>query len=157
MWFLNKRPMGHITNLRKWFKSINTCDSIIMLIRRKINITYFLRIQWFFSSSFEQIWIPFTQGCFVPNLVEIDPVVLEQKSKIGKVYIQMYGQMTDRWQVRKAHSSFQLRWAKKVWMKPLKEILVFSPFPLLTESKFAHNFIITLNILIKININKNCR
>ena len=26
--------------------------------------------------SFEQTWIPFTQGCFVPSLVEIGPVVL---------------------------------------------------------------------------------
>ena len=29
--------------------------------------------------SFEQTWIPFTQGCFVPSLVEIDPMVLEKK------------------------------------------------------------------------------
>ena len=29
--------------------------------------------------SFEQTWIPFTQGYFVPSLVEIDPVVLEKK------------------------------------------------------------------------------
>ena len=29
--------------------------------------------------SFEQTWIPFTQGCFVSSLVEIDPVVLEKK------------------------------------------------------------------------------
>ena len=31
--------------------------------------------------SFEQTWIPFTQGYFVPNLVEIGPVVLEKKMK----------------------------------------------------------------------------
>ena len=30
--------------------------------------------------SFEQTWIPFTQGCFVPTLVEIGPVVLEKKT-----------------------------------------------------------------------------
>ena len=29
--------------------------------------------------SFEQIWIPFIQGCFVPSLVEIGPVVLEKR------------------------------------------------------------------------------
>ena len=28
--------------------------------------------------TFEQTWIPFTQGCFVPSLVEIDSVVLEK-------------------------------------------------------------------------------
>ena len=28
--------------------------------------------------SFEQRWIPFTQGCIVSSLVEIDPEVLEK-------------------------------------------------------------------------------
>ena len=28
---------------------------------------------------FEQSWIPFTQGCFVPSLVEIGSVILEKK------------------------------------------------------------------------------
>ena len=36
--------------------------------------------------SFEQTWIPFTQGYFVPSLVEIGSVILEEKMKIGKVY-----------------------------------------------------------------------
>ena len=36
--------------------------------------------------SYEQTWIPFTQGCFVPSLVEIGPVVLEKKMKMWKVY-----------------------------------------------------------------------
>ena len=31
------------------------------------------------SFAFEQTWIPFTQGCFVPNLVEIGQAVLEKK------------------------------------------------------------------------------
>ena len=44
--------------------------------------------------SFEQTWIPFTQGCFMPSLVKIDPVVLEKKSKIGKVY-RWTGRQTD--------------------------------------------------------------
>ena len=35
--------------------------------------------------SFEQTWIPISQGCFVPSLVEIGPVVLEKKIfKIGQ-------------------------------------------------------------------------
>ena len=38
------------------------------------------------SSSLEQTWIPITQGCFVPSLVEIGPVVLEKKMKMWKVY-----------------------------------------------------------------------
>ena len=46
---LNKRPMGHIAHLRKHFKSINTNDYIITLIkRRKKNIINFKRIYWFF-------------------------------------------------------------------------------------------------------------
>ena len=45
----NKRPIGHIAHLRKHFKSINTFDYIIMLIkRRKQIIIIFMRIYWFF-------------------------------------------------------------------------------------------------------------
>ena len=77
------------------------------------------------SPSFEQTWFPFTQGCFVPSLVEIGPVVLEKKMKMWKVYRQKDRQtdrqtdgQTDgrtdagRQLIRKAHLSFQLRWAK---------------------------------------------
>ena len=69
---------------------------------------------------FEQTWIPITQGCFVLSLDKIGPVVLE-KSKIEKVYRQTdrrtdrrtEGQTNDgRQAIRKAHLSFQLRWAK---------------------------------------------
>ena len=38
------------------------------------------------GSSFEQTWTPFTQRCFVPSIVEIDPVDLEQKINKWKVY-----------------------------------------------------------------------
>ena len=34
--------------------------------------------------SFEQTWIPFTQGYFLPSLVAICPVVLEKKMKMWK-------------------------------------------------------------------------
>ena len=45
----NKRPMGHIAYLRKQFKSINTYDYIITLIkRRNKDIINFMRINWFF-------------------------------------------------------------------------------------------------------------
>ena len=33
----------------------------------------------FIGSSFGDTWIPFTQRCFVPRLVEFGPVVLENK------------------------------------------------------------------------------
>ena len=117
-WYkLNKRPMGHIAHLRKQFKSTNTYDIITLIKRRKKT----LLTSWeFIGSSFEQTWIPFTQGCFVPSLVEIGPVVpvvLEKKMKMWKVYRQTDGR-TDRQidagrqVIRKAHLSFQLRWAK---------------------------------------------
>ena len=36
---------------------------------------------------FQETWVPFTQGCFVPSIVEIGPVILE-KMKMWKVYRQ---------------------------------------------------------------------
>ena len=42
--------------------------------------------------SFEQTWIPSTQECFVPSLVEIGPVVLGKKLKMWKVYRRTDGQ-----------------------------------------------------------------
>ena len=68
--------------------------------------------------SFEQTWIPITQGCFEPSLVKIGPVVLKKKSKIGKVYRRTdrrTNRQTDdgRQAIRKGHLSFQLRWAKE--------------------------------------------
>ena len=50
---------------------------IIMLIKRRINPLSTLRE--LHGSSFEKTWIPFTQGWFVPNLVEIGIVVLEEE------------------------------------------------------------------------------
>ena len=35
--------------------------------------------------SYKQTWIPITQRCFVSNLVEIDPVVLEKNMKMSQV------------------------------------------------------------------------
>ena len=40
--------MGHIAHLRKQFKSINTHDYIVTLIKRRKNIINFMRIYWFF-------------------------------------------------------------------------------------------------------------
>ena len=44
----NKRPIGHISRLTKQFKSINTYEYIITLIKRKKNIIKLMRIYWFF-------------------------------------------------------------------------------------------------------------
>ena len=43
-----KRPMGHIAHLRKQFKSINTYDYIITLIKRRKKNINFMRIYFFF-------------------------------------------------------------------------------------------------------------
>lgn len=56
-------------------------------------LRWFLKYQQYFNNSerspfekrrsvlFLQTWIPFTQWCFMPNLVEIGLLVLEKKSK----------------------------------------------------------------------------
>ena len=48
---------------------------IIMLIERRK--TPYFTLWEFNDSSFEQTWIPFIKGCFVRNLIEICPAVLE--------------------------------------------------------------------------------
>ena len=90
--------------------------------------------------STEQTWIPSTQGCFVLSLVEICQVVLEKKSKIGKVYRQTDRQTDNGRQViRKAHLSFQLRWAKKATKSNLlwinKEFAILKIFKSLSKVK----------------------
>ena len=72
-----KWRMGHKAHLRKQFKWMNTYGFIITLIKRNKPINYFRELN---SSSFEQTWIPFTQICFVQNLVEIRTVVLKKKN-----------------------------------------------------------------------------
>ena len=67
--------MGHIAHLRKQFNFIKQ-----ILSYRNVDSENKEKTLWeFIGSSFEQTWIPFTQGCFVPRLVEIGPVVLEKK------------------------------------------------------------------------------
>ena len=63
------RPMGHIAHMRKQFESINTYDYIITLNKRRQKNP--LTLREYVGSSFEETWIPFTQGCFVSRLFEI--------------------------------------------------------------------------------------
>ena len=50
------------------------------------NFRYYLHIRERRRSSYEQTWIPFTQGCLMPKLVLNCPFVLEEKNKKkGKV------------------------------------------------------------------------
>ena len=48
-----------------WISSMHFCNFVIVSQRQ--------------GPSFGQTWIPFTQGCIVPSLVKIGPVVLEKK------------------------------------------------------------------------------
>ena len=73
-YFFNKMPMDHIVHLRNQFKSINTFeksyDHNLTLIRSegKKTLSTLLRIEW---SLFVKNLSFFTQGCFMPSLVEI--------------------------------------------------------------------------------------
>ena len=80
--------MNNIAHRRNQLKSRNTCtqryEIYNKIIRGRKNplFFFFLRIQW---SLFIKHWVPFTQGCFAPRLVENCPVVLNRKIfKLGK-------------------------------------------------------------------------
>ena len=96
--------MDHIAHLRKQFKSINTHDYIITLIkRRRRNIINLINriclISWMYFLLF-RYYLPLEKGgalnsnkletsqprMLVSSLVEIGSVDLENRSKIGKVY-----------------------------------------------------------------------
>ena len=65
------------------------------------------------GASFEQTWIPFTQGYFVPSLVGIGCVVLEMKKKMLKVYNNNNdddGQLTNCDQNSNLGPSVQVSW-----------------------------------------------
>ena len=101
---INKRPMGHIAHLRKTIQIKNT------LIKRRKNPLFTL---WELNenlngSSFEQTWITFIQGCIVPSLVEIGPVVLEKKMKMWKDYKQTDGQTNRRRTTGDQESSLEI-------------------------------------------------
>ena len=72
---MSKRPKGLIVH-----QSINiylySYGYTIMLIKRekKLSLIWELNVSFFFKS-----WIPFSQGCFAPSLVEIGPMVMEKK------------------------------------------------------------------------------
>ena len=67
--------------------------------------------------SLEQTWIPLTQGCSVQSLVENTSVVLKKRINMLKNYNQtdgrIDGQSDGRQAIRKAHLSFNLKWARK--------------------------------------------
>ena len=87
--------------------------------------------------SFDQTWIQFTQGCFVPSLVETGQGVLEEKMKTWKVYRQTNIQTdghTDRW-------TDDRRSEKLIW--------TFSSGELKSKEKWnTHKLLLEKNIII---------
>ena len=68
--------------LAQWFwKRFLNLVSVFSLFRIKLS-----PIGKGHDPSFEQTWIPYTLGCFVQSLVEIGPVILENKMEMWKVY-----------------------------------------------------------------------
>ena len=68
----NKRPMGHIAHLRKQF--IWLYHKVDKEKKKKL-----LTLWEFIGSPFEETWISFAEGCFVPRLVKIGSVLLEKR------------------------------------------------------------------------------
>ena len=58
------------TSLTREFKSTNTYDYHNVDWEKKTPLFTFWEFNEFNGSSIEQTWIPFTQGCFEPNLVK---------------------------------------------------------------------------------------
>ena len=93
-----------------WENSSN--DYIITLIKR---VKTPLSTLWELNGSlFEKTWIPFTQGYFVPGLVEIGPVVLEKKMKMWKVYRQTDRRTDGRTDGRTDRQTTDDRWSEKL-------------------------------------------
>ena len=89
-------------------KSINTYDYIITLFKgRKKSIIYLFYENLMVLHAFEQTWIPFTQECFVPNLVDIGPAVL--KKKILKFYQCIFA-ISWQWRTTDKFWSVKLTW-----------------------------------------------
>ena len=84
--------------LAKWFLRRSIFFILSMYLHYFVIISPWKRA----GPSFEQNWIPFTQGCFLPSLVEIGSVVLEEKMKCERIM--------DR-QTRKDRWSEKLTWA----------------------------------------------
>ena len=65
--------------------------------------------------SFEQTWMHFSRGCFMPSLVKSGPVVLEKKLNMRKVYRQTEWQMNRRQTTCDQKSSLELKtYSKKL-------------------------------------------
>ena len=77
--------------------------------------------------SLEETWIPPTQVCFVPSLVEIGPVVLEKRLKMWKVYRRTDTQMHE--QTKDNMRSKKLTWAFSSGELKELRIELCNPFP----------------------------
>ena len=99
------------------------------------------------GSSFEQTRIPFTQGCYAPSLVEIDPLDLEKKMRMWKVYDRNNDHNNDscgQILIRKAHLSLWLRWAKKDYSI---QSMAFSSYDIIINQHDWCNLIVNGNVI----------
>ena len=69
--------MGHIAYQKNHFNCSTFVHSLYHNVdfEKRKSIIFFM-IKW---SLFVKHWVPFTKLCFVPSLVEIDPMVLQEK------------------------------------------------------------------------------
>ena len=91
--------IGQVVPENKIFKFLSRIFTISLLsLRAKLR-----------GLSFEQTWIPFIKGFYVPNLAEIGPVVMAKKMTPKKFTDRQMGDGEQA--IRKVRLSFQLRWA----------------------------------------------
>ena len=123
--------MGHIAHLRKQFKSINTYDYIITLIkRRKKNIIDFRRIYcrffiWTNLNPLHPRMLCAKIGWNWPSGSEEEDENVKSLQTDRQTDGRTDGQ-TDagRQVIRKAHLSFQLRWAKNTSLLIVPSIMI---------------------------------
>ena len=89
---------------------------------------------------FEQTWVTFSKGCFVPSLVEIGSVGLKKKKmKMWKVYRQTDGR-TDR---RTNGQTTDNRWSVKLtWAFSSRELKDLNPFMTGFVCKTQYSFVV---------------
>ena len=81
-------PLPKNTLCHVWLKSAHRFwRRFSKVVNFFFNFCYYLPLEKGQGPSFERNWIPLTQGCSVPSLVEIGLVVLENKSSMCFHYV----------------------------------------------------------------------
>ena len=109
---------------RAWpfiWTNLNPLHPSMLCVKSGLKLALWFWRRWIFNfvklfcyfiiiSPWKRVWPftwknlnPTTQGCFLPSLVEIGPLVLEKKMKMWKVYRQTDGQTDGPQTIRKTH------------------------------------------------------